>query len=76
VGNIGLEARPHLLEGFVLIAKESEGRLGAVFGSVGGVQQRIFIARPVEHYEVATTLRQGMDGACADQTRGGKGKAA
>ncbi len=54
--DVGLEAGPHLLEGLVLVAEEGEGRLGAVFGGVGGMQQRIFIARPVEHDEVAAAL--------------------
>ena len=63
--DVGLEAGPHLLEGFFLVAEESEGRLGAVFGGVVGMQQRILIARPVEHDEVATTLGISQHGAGA-----------
>ena len=74
--DIGLEARPHLLEGFVLVAEEGEGRLGAVFGGIGGMQQRVLVTGPVEHHEIAAAFRPGIGRAGADRAGGGKRQAA
>ena len=72
--DVGLEAGPHLLEGLVLVAEEGEGRLGAMFGGVGGMQQRILVAGPVEHDEIAAACREGVDRAGADQCRQRQGQ--
>ena len=76
VRDVGLEARPHLLKSLVLVAEEGEGRLGAVLGGVGGMQQRILVTGPVEHHEIAAAFRPGIDRTSADHAGGGKRQAA
>jgi len=52
VAEIGLEAGTHLLERFVLVAEEGEGRRIAVLFGIFRVEGRILVARPVEDNQV------------------------
>ena len=52
MGKVGLEAGADLLEGFVLVAEEGEGRRLAVLGDIARVEVGVFVAGPVEHDQV------------------------